>query len=109
VIVGQTLNTLGGMAYFSPTFPRGGLAALFSVEVEGITPNTTLGIAIEHRNEEDTTWTTAATFGAITAAGVHTKDATTLKELLRLNYTLTGTNTDGIVHMIVAAPAWRPY
>jgi len=109
MIVGQTVNNLGSMTYYSPTFPRGGLSALFSVEVEGITADTTLGIAIEHRNEEETSWTSAATFTAITAPAVHTKDATLLKELLRLTYTLTGTNTDGIVHVIVPAPAWRPY
>ncbi len=109
MIVGTTINTLGGFIFASPTFPRGGLAAMFSVQVQAMTADTSLAVVIDHRNEEDTTWTTAASFGAITSAGVSTKDATLLKELIRLTYQLSGTETNGIVQMIVAAPAWRPY
>ena len=99
-----------GGALYSPQFPRGGLAANFSVEIlQLVGAPTSLSIAIEHKNIEDTAWASAGTFAAISAAGVFTKDLTLLKEQLRFTYTVTATNSWEGILMIVAAPAWRPY
>jgi len=109
MIVGQTLLYSGTNAYFSPTFPRGGLAALFSVEVTLVEGSSQLGIDVEHKNEEDTSFTTAASFSTMSSAGTYSKDITGLKEQIRLKYNVAGGSSGDYVHVIVAPPAWRPY
>ncbi|MHC4952727.1 MAG: hypothetical protein ACYTGZ_02460, partial [Planctomycetota bacterium] len=99
----------GGAAFYSPSFPRGGEAALFSLDVThkmGTAPS--LAVSIEHKNFDDTSWTSAGAFTAITATGVASKDISGLKEECRFNFTATGTDGDAF-HVIVAEPAWRPY
>lgn len=108
MVVGITLLKLDGSDYFSPTFSRGGLSALFSLEVLIITA-TALGVIVEHKNLEDTSFTTAGTFSSITSTGVKTLTVTGLKEEIRLKFTLTGSNAYDAVHINVLAPAWRPY
>ena len=109
MIIGFLITVMGGSPFYSPAFPRGGESALFSLEVThkmGTSPS--LAISIEHKNEEDTTWSSAGTFDAITTTGVKSEDISTLKEELRFAFTPTGTDGDAF-HVIVAAPAWRPY
>ncbi len=109
MVVGTTLMvSTTGAAYYSPTFPRGGEAALFSVEVTQV-HMVTFTVDVEHRNEEDTAWTSAGAFTGVTAVGVSTKDVTGIKELLRLKYTVAGSAGSSMVHFIMPEPAWRPY
>ena len=109
MIIGFNLFVMGGAAFYSPSFGRGGEAALFSVELLALLGSPTIAIDVEHKNVEDTTWASAGSFTAITTTGVHTKDLSGLKEELRFKYTPTSaTNGDGC-NMIVPAPAWRPY
>ena len=109
MIVGTQITVMGGSAFYSPSFDRGGEAAFFSLEVTheiGTSPS--LAVEVEHKNEDDTTWASAGAFTAITATGVYSKDISGLKEELRFKFTPTGTDGDAF-HVIVAAPAWRPY
>ena len=109
MIVGTQLTVMGGSPFYSPSFGRGGEAALFSLDVThkmGTSPSLT--VSVEHKNADDTTWAAAGAFTAITATGVASKDISGLKEELRFNFTPTGTDGDAF-HVIVAAPAWRPY
>ena len=110
MIVGTLITVMGGVTpFYSPSFPRGSEAALFSLEVThkmGSSPS--LAVAIEHKNEDDTTWASAGSFAAITTTGVPTKDVSGLKEELRLSFLPTGTDGDAF-HVLVPAPAWRPY
>jgi hypothetical protein len=111
MIVGTqiTHDGTGTTAYYSPSFRRGGEAAVFSVEAthKGGTP--TLTVVVEHKNVEDTSWGTADTFSAIAATGLATKDISGLKEELRFAFTFASGNLNDFFHVIVAAPAWRPY
>ena len=111
MIVGTRLTVMGGVTpYYSPSFPRGGEAALFSIEVthtSGTSPS--LAVVVEHKYEDDTAWGSAGSFAAITAAGiVPNKDISGLKEELRFSFLPTGTDGDAF-HVIVPAPAWRIY
>ena len=109
MIVGQQITVMGGSPFYSPSLPRGGEAAVFSLETThkmGTSPS--LAVSIEHKNEDDTTWAAAGAFTAITATGVSTKDISGLKEECRFVFTPTGTDGDAF-HVVVAAPAWRPY
>ena len=86
---------------------------LLTVDVTNIALSgaTQFDIDVETRNSEDTTWTSLGLFAAITAVGVHTKDYTGPKELVRLKCTFSGGTpvpTDAI-HLLVQPPFWRPY
>jgi hypothetical protein len=98
----------GGTALYSPPFGRGGEAALFSVETLAKIGSPSLAIDVEHKNTEDTTWSSAGTFTAITTLAVSTADISGLKEEVRLKLTMTGTDGDAF-NLLIPAPAWRPY
>jgi hypothetical protein len=109
MIVGTTIFRLDGNAFFSPAFPRGGEAAVFTVETTHVSSAPTFVVTVQHRNEDETTWADLVAFSNITAVGTSTKDVTGIKELARLKFTFTTTGADDAVHIIVPAPSWRPY
>ena len=98
------------VTYYSPTFPRGGLAATFAIEVfalQGTSP--TLECTIEHKNESDTSVTTAASFSSMSSVAVWFKDASGLKEQIRLAVVVGGSAAVNTAYANVLAPIWRPY
>jgi hypothetical protein len=110
MIVGSTIWKFDGNPYYSPEFPRGGLAGTFVIDVSHVNATPDVTVTIEHRNAEDTSFTTAATFSSITAVGVATKDATSLKEIIRLKFEFdAGDATNAAIHFLIQAPTWRPY
>jgi hypothetical protein len=113
MIVGHTLFTLDGGFYFSPEFPRGGLAARFAVDVTHLVlaGAMTFDIVVEHRNREDTSFTSAGSFSGITATGLATVDLSGLQEIVRFKYGFGGGTpaASDAVHFLMMAPSWRPY
>lgn len=110
MIVGTSIIHPGSAtAYYSPSFPRGGEAANFSLDTTQVSGSPTLGILVEHKNYDEVTWGTAGTFTSITTTGVSTLDVTGIKEELRLKYAFSAGSAGDLVHLVVAAPAWRPY
>ena len=110
MIVGSTILHPGGTTkYYSPSFPRGGQAATFTVDVTHVSGSIALMVTIEHKNADDTTWATATTLASIGSTGVATVDATSLKEEIRLAFHYTAGSAGDFVHLVVAAPAWRTY
>ena len=110
MIVGTTIFKMDGTAYYSPSFPRGGLAGTFTVDVTHMEGSPTFKITVQHRNEDATTWDTAGTFTDITSADDHTLDVEGLKQIIRFKFEFDAgdQSTDG-VHFIMQAPSWRPY
>ena len=108
MITGFWTFVAGGTALYSPTLGRGGEAAVFSAETLAKIGAPSLALEVEHKNTEDTTWTSAGTFTSITTLGVATKDISGLKEELRFKFTMTGTDGDAF-NLLVPTPAWRPY
>ena len=109
MIVGTQLMVMGGVtAFYSPSYHRAGEAALFSIEVTHKSGSPSLSVDIEHKNEDDTTWSSAGAFTTITATGVATKDISGLKEELRFKFLPTGTDGEAF-HVVLPEPAWRPY
>jgi hypothetical protein len=106
--IGDTYRRFGGAVQYGPTFPRGGNAAVFAVEVFAADAGAALTVIVEHKNASDTSWTTLATLAGLTA-GVNTQTATGIKEQLRLSFAVTGTNAWDSVYANVLAPSWRPY
>jgi hypothetical protein len=108
MVIGTTLLK-SATSYYSPTFERGGLAALFSCELLQVGTAGTLDILVQHKNTEDSGFTLLATFSQLTAAGIGTIEGTAIKEELRFKYTVGGTQDYSFVHFNMLAPAWRPY
>lgn len=113
MVVGTTIFFLDGNPYYSPEFGRGGLAATFSVDVTQVAlgAGVALGIEVEHRNSEDTAWSSVGSFSGITSTGASSLDVTGLKEIVRFKYTFQGgapVSTES-AHFLMQAPSWRPY
>ena len=110
MVVGTTLMKLAGTAYYSPTFGRGGLSAVFSCQVFQVAgTNPTFDIDVEHKNTEETTFGLLGSFTQFTAADVKTLGLSGIKEQVRFKYTVGGTEVYAAVHFNMLAPAWRPY
>jgi len=108
--VGSLFIRGSGGDYNSPTFPRGGLSATFAIEVfmlNGSGPS--LECAVEHKNSEDTAFTTAASFSSMSVATVHKLDVSGLREEIRLVFSVGGSAATNMVYANVLAPIWRPY
>jgi len=110
MIVGTTVFKMDGNSYYSPEFPRGGLAGTFVVDVTQLVGAPTITITVEHRNSEDAVFSTLGVFDDITAVGPESKDMTGLLEIVRFRYDFAAGDdaTDG-VHFLMMAPSWRPY
>jgi len=110
MVVGTTLFKFDGTAYYSPSFPRGGLAAVFTVDTTHLEGSPTFKITVEHRDENETSFTTAVAFSDITAAGTMNAEVTAAKQVLRFKYEFGAgdASSDG-VHFVMQPPSWRPY
>lgn len=110
MLVGQYFMRFGAGVYqHSPSFPRGGLAAVFAVEVFALMPSTGLDMVVESRNADETTWTAFGTALSASAVGVHTLEVTGLREEVRLRFSVNGTHATDTVYANVLVPQWRPY
>jgi hypothetical protein len=105
--IGDYYRRFGGSAQYSGVFSRGGSGALFSIEILACDASTSFTVVIEHKNIEDTSWTTLATLAAMTS-GVNTQTATGIKEQLRFAFAVNGSNAYDSVYANILAPAWRP-
>lgn len=109
MVVGTTLLVLDRQPYFSPSFPRGGLAATFAVKVDQFVGVTTFDIEVEHRDEDDPLFSSAGAFASITGDGPFNVDLGGLKQIVRFKYTFTGGSSSDGVHFYMQSPSWRPY
>ena len=101
----------GNAPYRTNPFPRRGLSALFSIQTTHVsgTGNPTLNAIVQHKNREDTSWTTAGSFAAIMGAGLKTLDVSGLKEEIRFSFTFGGGSSGAFLRVFIPPPAWRPY
>ena len=70
--------------------------------------STSLTVTVEHKNVEDTSWTTLTTLATLTT-GVNVSDVAGIKEQLRYAFVVNGASANLCVYANVLAPAWRPY
>ena len=94
--------------YTLPT-PRGGEAATFVANVIELLSSVALNITIEHKNSGETAWSSAGSFTAITAAGVHPLDVSGLKESIRWNFAFAPGVAAGDQFRVFKSVIWRPY
>ncbi|MFO0982869.1 MAG: hypothetical protein U1E76_14250 [Planctomycetota bacterium] len=107
MVIGDILFKHSGAVYTTP-IQRVVDGATFYVNVlqVGGTTSGTLNVDIEHRDEIDDSWSTNASFTGITAAGLNSKAATGLKDLVRLKLSQTNGTTDSWMRFAVLEPAW---
>ena len=74
---------------YSPTFARGGSRLLVPFEVLDVSGGCQVNVDVEHKNLDDTTWTTAGSFSAISSASLSTLTVDEPKEEVRLRVLLT--------------------
>ena len=60
---------------------RGGLSALFSINVTAKQGSTALEIELWHKDDNDTSYTLLGSFASISTTGVHTKYLTGIKQV----------------------------
>jgi hypothetical protein len=99
----------GTTAVHTPPFARRGQAATFTLDVTQKAGSPTMIVTIEHKNREDTDWSTLTTFSDITATGVASKDVGSLKELVRLAFTFTAGSVGNYYFVVFGRPSWRVY
>lgn len=107
-IIGEYFRRFSGITQYSPTFSRGGNAAVFNVEVFDVDSGVTITVTVQHKNVEDTSWAALVSLVNLTT-GVTTGTASGIKELLRFAYVVNGSNPEDSVYANTLAPAWRPY
>jgi hypothetical protein len=99
----------GGGVKYTPAFPRGGLAALFSLEILGLVGSPSgMTATVEHKDVVDTSWSPNQSFASITSTGVKTQDVTGIQELVRISFLVTASNDWEGFYLLIPAPAWRP-
>ena len=110
MVVGFTIFKMNGNPFYSPSFPRGGQAGVFAWDVTHLRGSPTLTFTIEHRNSEDTSWSTAGTLGSVDTVGPKNVDIEGLKEIVRIKYTFAGEDDElYAAHIVAQAPSFRPY
>jgi hypothetical protein len=106
MIVGDLLLFMAGDPYFGQPMGRSTCKAIFAVQVTNVAGPPTLVVTIEHRNNDDTSWTAAGAFPPIAAAGTFSLQLSGLKELVRYRYQFSaGAAADGM-YVFGASPQW---
>ena len=85
------------------------LAALFTCQVLQLSSTATLDVTVEHKNLEDTSFSTLGTFTQFVTAIVKTTSLAGIKEQFRFKYEVGGSNACDAVRVRMDDPAWRPY
>ena len=94
---------------YTPEFERQGQAANFVADVVAVHGTVSFIITVEHRNHEDTSWSTAATFSAISGTGVKERGGESLKELIRYAFHFTSSTAGDFVYLALSSIGWREY
>ncbi len=83
---------------------------MFSFEVLDLQgTNASLTVTVEHKNADDTAWTTLVGIAAATTTGVVSAGAAAIKEQIRFSYVVGGSAATAMIYFNMLTPAWRPY
>ena len=99
-------NTNGS---FSPAFPRGELAAIFSTYVFALIGSPTVTITVQHKASDATSWSSAGVFDDFTTIGNFEKYLSGLNEMIRFKYSFGAGDAEGDGFLAsMGAPSWQP-
>ena len=105
----QVVNPNSTNPVQSTPSPRGGNAAVFVVDVLEFLSSAVLTITIEHKNSEETSWSSAGSFSGISTAGVYSRHLTGLKESVRWSFALGAGVAAGDMYRVQKSVSWLPY
>lgn len=110
MIIGTTIFKMDGDAFYGPEIFRGGLAASFLVDVTHFLGTPTVTITIEHRNEDETSWSVLGAMSPINIKGTHDVSVSGVKEIVRMRVDFdAGDAALDAIHLLMMSPSWRPY
>jgi hypothetical protein len=104
-LIGELLFKSTTAVYTGMT-SRGGYAGEFYVDVLQLESSATVDIDIEHKNFNEDTWATAASFTQISTATRHQKAASDLRQEVRLKVTVSG-SAGAWVRVLFLPPVWK--
>jgi hypothetical protein len=96
----------GGAAVYSPEFGRGGLTAVFNLQIWQILNSPTLTVTIEGQAASDTAFSTLGTFASITTIGAKSSSQTAIPEVLRYKFEVSGASDTSGVAIELLSPVW---
>jgi len=110
-LIGSLVISPGSVSpVYSNPVPRGGGAAIFSLEVLELNAAVSLEITLENKNRGDTSWGTLISLTPISATGVESKHVTGVKELCRVVAQFgTGTSSSDTARIASMNWSWLPY
>lgn len=95
---------------FSPPFGRGGEQGTFYIDIKHKTGTAiSMGIELQHKNTDDTSWGSAGNFSAITTTGLKSLNVSGLKEQLRYAYTFSAGSDGDFYWAEFPAPMWQVF
>ena len=105
------LSPGGSSSVYTPPKRRGGGAAIVSFEVlEFATNGAVLELNFQHRNNDETTWTTLGTFSSISASGMYSQKFSGIKQNVRTEAHLGVGSAQGDYALIDnIQESWLPY
>ena len=109
MIIGDTLLA-NANKYYGPWLPGEGNAATFAIETIANGASTTFAVDVQTKNRDEPdpgSGTTIGSFEAITGTGTSDLHATGVKQLVRLQYAVSGAGSFRFVHFRVASVAWE--
>ena len=111
MIIGTTVFKMDGNDFFSPEFPRGGLAGVFPIDVTHITASPTATFQLQHRNEDDVAFTDMTSASEqFTAVALQSIEGSSIKEICRIKLSFDAGDSAGVgLHFLIQAPTWPPY
>jgi hypothetical protein len=68
-------------------------------------------VTVEHKNSDETSWTSLVALSTINSTGVKTATGTAIKEQLRFKYSVSGGSSPEVYdtyYINVLAPVWTP-
>ena len=110
-LIGTLVISPGSVSpVYTKPIPRGGAAALFSIEVLEIDASVGLAVMVQHKNRSCTLADLSGFSSVITTTGVHSLDMSGFKELVRVRAQYdTGTASGDLARISNMTFSWRPY
>lgn len=105
----QVVNPGSTNPVYTTPSDRRGERATFVLNVLEYHSSVSLGVSIQHRNRNETTWVSAGTFSAVSGTGTDTLVVGGLKELVRWAFEFQPGVAAGDMFRVNRGATWFPY
>lgn len=105
----QVVNPGSTSPVYTTPARRQGESATFVLNVLEFYASTSLGVAIEHKNDDETSWVQLGAFSAITGTGNVTLVVGSIKESVRWAFQFSAGVAAGDMYRVQKSVIWLPY